>query len=405
LVSTAEGNPLVFDPYGVEFFNDPYPLYQRLRDECPVYHDAELGFYALSRHDDVAHALKDFETFSSSRGITLDLVRAGQVVQNHIMQMMDPPSHRRMRSLVNKVFTPRAVTSLEPAVRATITRYLPPTGAETFDVVGDFAALFPVEIIAAMLGVDERDRQRVRLWQDVILHRDAAQTGFSEAAMQAMMENREFYHDLIQQRRRRPRDDMLTDLTVVEVDRDDGVTATLSDDEIVGFCMQLGSAGAETVTKLVASAIVVLARHQDQWRALRADRTRVPAAVEEVLRYDGPVQYNCRYTLDDVHLHGTLIPAHSAVMLLVASANRDERAFTDAGTFDIGRDRTEAQNLGLGYGIHSCLGAALARMESVIALNYLLDLMPELEVRHGDVRRVSMTNVNGYSRVPVQLRS
>ena len=197
---------------------------------------------------------------------------------------------------------------------------------------------------------------------------------------------------------------MISALIAAEVERDDGSVSRLDDVEIAGFCTLLGGAGAETVAKLLGTAAVVFSRHPDQWEHLRADRSKIPAAVEEVLRYEGPVQYDCRYSMKDAHLHGSTIPAGSAVMLLGASANRDERAFTDAEKFDINRDRTQAQNLAFGYGIHSCLGAALARMESAIALDYLLDFMPAFDVDIDNLQRVAMTSVAGYSNVPVRVR-
>jgi cytochrome P450 len=224
----------------------------------------------------------------------------------------------------------------------------------------------------------------------------------SAAGRQAVEQNGLLYYNLIQQRRADPHDDMISALIAAEVDRDDGSTTSLDDVEIVGFCMLLGGAGAETVTKLVGSAMVLFSKHRDQWEQLRADRAKLPNAVEEVLRFEGPVQYDCRYSLQESQLHGVTIPAHKTVMLLPASANRDERAFTDPDTFDINRDRAEAQNLGFGYGIHSCLGAALARMESKIALDYLLDLLPWFDVATDRLQRVAMTNVNGYANVPIR---
>ena len=226
----------------------------------------------------------------------------------------------------------------------------------------------------------------------------------SRDGVDAMAKIGMMYYQLIQQRRADPRDDMISALIAAEVDREDGTRASLDDIEIAGFCVLLGGAGAETVAKWVGTAAVLFGRNPDQWQELRADRSKIPATIEEVLRHEGPVQYDCRYTMRDVDLHGTTIPAGSAVMLLGASANRDERAFTNADTFDINRDRTEAQNLAFGYGIHSCLGAALARMECAVALEYLLDFMPEFEVEETGLTRVAMTSVNGYENVPVRVR-
>jgi cytochrome P450 len=393
---------VVFDPFSAEFFNDPYPIYRRLRDEAPVFRSVDLDFYALSRHEDVAAAFKDFETFSSARGVTLDQVSTGEVLEEPLVQFMDPPAHRRMRGLVNKVFTPRAVMALESIVRATIDRYFSRLDPDGFDVVADFSAYFPVEVITTMLGVPEEDRQAVRRYQDQVLERAPGSTGMSEAGKKAVEASGLLYYNLVQQRRAQPREDMVSALIAAEVERDDGTKTKLDDVEIVGFCLLLGGAGAETVTKLIGSAMVLFSKHRDQWEQLRADRTRIPNAVEEVLRFDGPVQYDCRYSLKDSQLHGVTIPAHKTVMLLPASANRDERAFSDPDTFDINRDRAEAQNLGFGFGIHSCLGAALARMESKIALDHLLELLPWFDVATDGLRRVSMTNVNGYANVPIR---
>jgi cytochrome P450 len=205
------------------------------------------------------------------------------------------------------------------------------------------------------------------------------------------------------ERRANPQDDMISRLIAAEIPDEHGNMRKLDDIEITGFTTLLGGAGAETVTKLVGSAMVLFAQHPDQWQKLLDDRSKIPAAVEELLRYVGPVQYNVRYSVKDVEVPSGSIPANKPVFLMGASANRDPRAFADGETFDIDRDRNEAQNLGLGYGIHSCLGAALARMETAIALEHLLDFMPRYEVDFDGLRRVNMQNVAGYHHVPVKV--
>ena len=196
-----------------------------------------------------------------------------------------------------------------------------------------------------------------------MLEREYGNVATPEEGIQAGIETGLIYYNIIQERRADPQDDMISDLIAVEVERD-GVATKLDDIEIAAFASMLGGAGAETVTKLLGNAVVTFAEHPDQWQMLLDDRSRIPAAVEELLRWEAPAQYLVRYSMKDVELHGTTIPAGNPVLLCLGSANRDERAFTDADTFDINRDRSQAQNLGLGYGTHSCLGAALARMES-----------------------------------------
>jgi cytochrome P450 len=394
---------LVFDPFSDEFFNGPWEIYRRMREEAPVYYNEEHDFYALSRHEDVAAAFKDYETYSSAYGLDLAMVQSGEPPMIKAIILMDPPDHRQMRSLVNKVFTPRAIAALQPMVEETIKRYMSKANLERFDVVGDFSAFFPVEVITQMLGVPGEYRQKVREWVDTSLHREPGQIEMSEKGLQAVGEAFALYYQLIQERRAEPRDDMFSHLIAAELEREDGEKTSLDDFEIASFATLLGGAGAETVTKLIGNAGVVFGQDPDQWQKLLDDRSKIPAAVEELLRYEAPAQYNVRRSMREVHLHGVTIPEGKPVFLLGGSANRDPEAFTDPDTFDIDRDRTEAQNLGFGYGVHSCLGAALARMESAIALERLLDFMPRYEVLWDDCKRVAMQNVAGWSHVPVRV--
>ncbi len=394
---------LVFDPFSEDFFNGPYETYRRMREETPVYYNEQHDFYALTRHEDVAAAFKDFETYSSAYGCDLSMIRRGVTDEQRSIIFMDPPEHRQMRSLVNKVFTPRAIGALKSTVNDVIDQFFSALDPDQFDVVQDFSAPFPVEVITRMLGVPDEHRQQVRHWIDATLHREPGQLDIDEAGWEASVQTGMLYYNLIQERRAQPQDDMITKLIAAEVERDDGGMTRLDDIEIAGFATLLGGAGAETVTKLVGSAAVLFARNPDQWQKLLDDRSKVGAAVEEVLRYEAPSQYNVRYSLKEVHLHGVTIPAGSPVFLIGGSANRDPDAFTDPDKFDVDRDRTEAQNLGFGYGIHSCLGAALARMESTVALEKLLDLMPRYEVNWDGCKRVNMQNVAGWANVPVRV--
>ena len=402
---TVSGGPVVFDPYSEDFFCAPFETYRRMRDEAPVYYSDKYDFWALTRYADVAAAIKDHETYSSAKGVTLDIVKAPDAVSpiGKIIISLDPPEHERMRKLVNRVFTPRAIASLEQMVRDTIDRYVKQLDPSSFDAVADFAALFPVEIITSMLGVPAEDRQQLRLWLDKGLEREPGSISPPRESMDAMIQSGAYYYQLIQERREKPQDDMISRLIETEV-VEDGEARRLDDAEIAGFATMLGGAGAETVTKLVGNAVVVFADNPDQWQKLKDDRDKIPAAFEELLRYEGPSQYQIRTTTRDVTLHDTTIPAGDPVLLINGSATRDERFFPDPDRFDIDRERKVGYNLNFGYGIHSCLGAALARMEGRIALETLIDLIPSYEIDRSGLQRVHMTNVCGWANVPLHAR-
>jgi cytochrome P450 len=394
-----------FDPFSDEFFGGAYDLYRRMRNEAPVYFSEQYGFWALFRYDDVCTAHRDWQTFSSAHGIDLSTLSQDEAVirMYRSIIMMDPPEHDRLRALVSRVFTPKAVTALEPMVREVVNSYLDPfDGAEGFDAVADFGAPFPVEIISRMLGVPEGERQQIRHWIDVGLHREPGQRDPTPEGMEAQAAMGLYFLELTRSKRARPGDDMITRLTQAEVDRGDGTATRLDDVEIAGFAGLLGGAGAETVTKLVGNAVYLFHRHPDQYRAVSADPSRIPLAVEEILRFYPPSQYQGRFSVRDATFDGVTVPAGHPTLLVTGSATRDERHFQNPDRFDIGRPPGLA--LGFGYGIHSCLGAALARMESRIAIEELARRWPSYEIDEGGLRRVQMANVAGYSHVPVHRR-
>lgn len=392
----------VFDPYSADFYANPHELFRRMREEAPVYYNKQLDFYALTRYEDVSAAYRDFQTYSSARGLDLAMVASGEDPPKMIL-FMDPPDHGRMRRLLNKAFTPRAIQSQRSMLTELVQRSLGKVDPGRFDVVQDFSALFPVEAITTMAGVPAESRHQVRSWVEQTLGAQPGRVEADGAGMNAWLELAAYYYNLVEERRRQPRDDMISALIAAEIRDENGAESALEDYEIALFAVLLVGAGAETVTKLVGSAVAVFAQHPDQWQMLSADRRRIPAAVEELLRYDGPVLYNVRSTRREVTLHGVTIPAGKPVFLCAASANRDPDAFTDADTFDIDRDHSKVQHLALGYGVHSCLGAALARMETAIALDHLLSFMPRYEVVWEDSRRVNSSNSTGWSRLPVRV--
>lgn len=400
---TSPGAEIVFDPYSETYFNDPYELYRQMRDERPVLHNEQLGFYALSRWDDVVEALRDWTTYSSAYGIELDSLSRGEIVYDfESLIMVDPPRHDRLRALVSRVFTPKAIGALEPMVREVISGKLDELrGRDEVDLLSEFAALFPVEVISRMLGVPPDARQQVRLWLDDVLTREVGQTGSSPKNEAAAVAMGTFFYELAVEKRARPTDDMLSRLTQVTMSDDDGNEVGLDDIAIAGFGTLIGGAGAETVTKLVGNAVVELHRHPEQWQLVRSDPSVIPRAFEELLRHLPPSQFQGRMTTREVQLHGVTIPALSPVLLITGAATRDERQFTEPDRFDI--TRAPEVSLGFGYGVHRCLGAALARMEGRIAIEELALRFPDYSVREEGLARVQMINVAGWSHVPVRI--
>jgi cytochrome P450 len=392
-----------FDPFSSTYFDDPYETYRQLRDHKPVYRNDRYGFYALSRWDDVVDASRDWRTYTSTHGVDLAQLTSGKLPDFESIIMIDPPKHDRMRGLVSRVFTPRAIGGLEPMIREVIAGFFDEVAdRDEFDLVQDVAAPFPVEVISRMLGVPAGERQQVRHWLDLALTREEGNVRYSREAAHAMQDMGVYFFELARQKRADPADDMLSRLTQVEVEDDDGNLTRLTDMEIAGFGVLIGGAGAETVTKLVGNAGVLFDTNPGQWRLVLDDRTTIPGAVEEILRYLPPSQYQGRFSVKDVHLHGEVLPAGWPVILLTGSAVRDERQFDEPDRFDI--TRPPALSIGFGYGIHSCLGAALARMESRIAIEELAARHPDFEVVHDGLRRVHMANVAGFSHVPVRVR-
>lgn len=389
-----------FDPFSRDFFDDPYDTYAALRDRAPCYYSEQYDFYALSRFDDVVTGHRDFATFSSTHGQTYEQLSSGQPSDMGSIISMDPPEHTRYRALVSRAFTPRSIGNYEALVREVISGYLDPLmGRRQFDALEEFAAPFPVEIISAILGVPPEDRQRIRHWTDAMLHREEGSPTSGQAAMEAAMAQGMFLYQLAQQKRAEPADDMLSALIEAEVETEDGELTRLDDTEIAGFGTLLAAAGSETVTKLVGNAVVLFHRNPDQWAKVREDPSTIPNAVEEVLRYWAPSQYQGRYSMVDSTWHGTTIPKHKPVFLLTGAANRDPRRYDDPDRFDISRD--PGLGVGLGHGLHVCLGAALARLESRVAIEEMARRWPAYQVQESGLRRVQMSNVAGYASVPI----
>lgn len=376
-----------YDPFSYEVHDDPFPIYRWLRDEAPVWHNDELRFWTLARYDDVLHASVDWATFSSAQGTTLEGVFGPMILS------MDPPDHTRLRKLVSRAFTPRRIAELEVFVRELTRDCLEPLVSQgEADVVRDLSARVPIHVISELLGLPGEHRETVRELSDGILHREPDQRTMAEANLAAGRELGALVWSVVDERRRRSgngTDDLIDVL----------IAAELPDEELIGFCLLLAVAGNETVTKLVANAAIALDRFPDQRKLLLDDPPLVGNAVDEALRWDAPSQFQGRTLTRDVELHGVTMPAADFVLLLTGSANRDEREYDEPERFDV--QRLIERPLGFGHGPHVCLGAALARLETRIAIEELLRLFPDFAVDEANVVRMHSSNVRGLSRVPI----
>jgi cytochrome P450 len=387
-----------WDPYDIDIDADPYDTWRRLRDEAPVYRNDRFDFWALSRFADIEAAHRDPATFSSAHGTVLEMMTE-HPYPGSMMIFMDPPEHTRLRSLVSRAFTPRRVGGLEDQVRAIAADLLDAwVPGEPFDFVQQFGARLPSMVISSLFGVPPSDQEHVRHLIDTVFHLDPEHGMVNDIAFGARAELHHYLIDQIEQRRTRPTDDMLTALVEAEV-LEDGGPRRLTTTEAAEFANLLISAGTETVARLLGWAAITLHRHPDQRTQLAVDPATIPNAVEELLRYDAPSPVNGRWTTRDVELHGTTIPQGSKVLLLTGSAGRDERKYPDPDRFDVHREFDH--HVTFGYGIHFCIGAALARMEGRVGLEEVLRRHPSWVVDESAAVQLHTSTVRGWVNVPV----
>jgi cytochrome P450 len=388
----------VLNPYSHEFHEDPFPVYRELRDDAPCYHNAELDFWALSRYDDVLAALHDPDTYCSRYGITLE--------QDNSLPMLlttDPPAHTDLRRLVSRAFTPRRVADLESEIRALAEGFLADLAAKgEGDLIADYAARLPMDVIARMLGVAEQDEEQLRVWTNALLDRAEGVPDVTPEGVVAATYLYKYFCDFVADRRAavaagNAPDDLTTALCA------SGTDTALADDQVVGFCFLLIIAGNETTTKLLANCLLALQRFPRERDKVAADPGRIPAAIEEILRHEGSTQLMARTLTRPVQLHGEHMPEGAKVLLLLGSANRDERVWERPDDFDI--DRASAvQHVGFGHGVHVCLGAALARLEMRVSLEEIFRVIPDYEIDEAGCSRVHSGNVRGWATVPIRVR-
>ncbi len=371
--------------------DDPYAAYRELRARFPVYRNDDRDFWALSRFDDVQRAAREWRSFSSAEGVNLDdtlsLTGAGNFIA------ADPPDHDRLRRVVRDRFTPGTVAAMEPTIRADVQRTLAAAARDGgFDAAAALAWALPVRTISRLLGLPVEDEPVLGAWLRAVIRRDPDAAELPTAARGAAESLRAYFRAHVGERRAAPRDDLLADIVAAE----DG--GELEPAEIPGLCILLYVAGTETVADFVGNALVALAERPDQRALLAADAALTPRAVEELLRFESPVQYQVRAATAAVELHGVTIPAGGRVALLWAAANRDERRWQRPDDLDLTRDAK--RNLAFGEGIHHCLGAPLARLQGRIVLEETLRAMPDYRL-DGEIERVATHNTRGVARLPI----
>ena len=388
-----------YDPYAYATHEDPYPIYARLREEAPVYRNEEIGFWALSRHADVLAGFKDSAGLSSAQGVSLEPSASHPQAHTTMSFLaMDPPRHDLIRGLVSRGFTPRRIADLEPRVRVLARGYLERLAEQgRCDFTADLAGRVPMDVISEMLGLPEADRTEVRAWADALVHREEGMRDVPPAGMEAGARMIAYFNDLIAEHRRTKYDDLTTALIEAELEGE-----TLSDWDVLAFLFLMIVAGNETTTKLLGNAVYWLWRNPEERARLREDPGLIPAWIEETVRYDPSTQSLARTLTHDLELHGETMKQGDRVVLLIGSANRDQRVFADADRYDITRDTGDM--VSFGHGTHFCLGAALARLEARVTLEEFFSRFADYEIEPGGISRVHSINVRGFAKLPMELR-
>jgi len=395
-----------YNPFAPDVHANPYPLYDRLRSEDPVHWSAMMEVWVLSRYDDIVGVLTD-QRWSADRRQARNRFAAeaqrrqeefGPFGRTQTMLTADPPLHTRLRRLVSKAFTPRMVEGLRPRIQEIVDELMDAVqGSGRMDVIRDLAYALPVIVIAEMLGVPPQDRDRFKHWSDEIVGALNGPFALEETLQRARTSANElatYMHGVIEERRREPRDDLMSGLIAAEEQGQ-----ILSEDEMLATAMLLLVAGNETTTNLIGNGTLALLRNPDQMRTLRDDPSLIPTAVEELLRYDGPVQGTGRVATEPMEIDGRAIEPGQAVLCMLAAANRDPAQFERPDELNLRRHPNE--HLAFGDGIHFCLGAPLARAEGQIAFQAMLERLADPRLETEDLRWGGTFILRGLTNLPI----
>ncbi|WP_067678016.1 cytochrome P450 [Nocardia miyunensis] len=391
---------LQYSPYDFDVHDDPYPYYEQLREQSPVFRNETDDFWALSRHADVLAALRDSDRFSSANGLRMEPAFWGPQAERFFSFVaMDPPKHTRMRGLVVRAFTQHRVQSLEPRLREIARGLLEPLLERgSFDLMSDFAGPYPTEVISELVGVPAADRAMVRKLGMEIMYTEEESTDLRPEAMQAIGALVGYYTELTAERAAHRGEDLLSAL-LDAADGDDRLTP----EEIVGVVILLVGAGIETAMLTLGNLWHAAWRHPDQRRIALGGQSQSPVGriedwIDEAMRYDPSNQVILRTTTEPMEVHGVKIPADARVLLLSGSANRDPRVFENPDRFDLDRDTGDA--VAFGSGRHHCLGSNLGLLELRIALQEIVLRIADFEVDPAGLRRIHSSNNRGFTALP-----
>jgi len=399
---SSKSTAIKYDPYDFEIDADPYPVWKRMRDEVPLYRNDEYNFWALTRYADVTGGLKDFNTYSSSKGTILEMIANNAPVPPGMMIFEDPPLHTIHRNLLARLFTPRRMAELEPKIRRYCAQALDPlVGSDRFDFIHDLGKQMPMRVIGMLMGVPEEDQEEIRDGIDAALDLSAAKPQGGKRGYARGMFDMSRFKEYIDWRRKNPSSDLMTELLNARFVDENGVERGLHEMELLMYIGLLSGAGNETTTRLIGWTGYSLAKFPDQRRLLVEDPTLIPNAIEEILRYEAPSPVQARYVTRDVEHYGTIVREGDIVLLVNGSANRDEREFENPDQLDVRRKKIG--HASFGHGLHFCLGSGLARLEGRVALEEVLARWPEWEVEHDKATMARTSTVRGWKSLPVKV--
>lgn len=391
--NTAFDEQVKYDPFTQQMLDDPYPTYQAMLERAPVLKNEERGFWTLCRFDDVQAAARNWQTFSSDEGVDLDYMAKLMCGPGDFLDY-DPPRHGQLRDIIKRRFTPKAFEQLTPKIQVIVDELLDELVERgRGDIVADLAGPIPIRVVTALLGFPQADLPKLTDLQMKSITRTPGELRLPKVALDATAELRDYFADAADMRRRNPTDDIITDMVTRKAgDR------YMTEPEIIGMCFLLWIAGFDTTRSLIENGLQRLDEHPDQRAILVREPERMREAVEELLRFESPVQNAARTTQTEVTMHGVTMPAGARVALLFGAANRDPRRWENPDKLDFTRE--SKRNLAFGEGIHHCLGAPLARLEGRIALKAFLERVPEYQVEY-PLERIPIQNLRLFKRLPI----